>query len=58
MHVLAVAASAFDKADVALFCKGLDVIYRRFIEFNQLDQFKYPFINIEEGHMTTETAGQ
>ena len=57
VHVLGVAQAAFDDADVA-FADLLDVGQRRTVEFDQLEQVEQPLVDIEEGHVAAEAAGE
>jgi hypothetical protein len=55
--VLGIAHAAFDQADVA----GphvLDVGEGRAVELDQLDQFEQVLVDVEEGHVAAEAAGQ
>ncbi|MDT4890030.1 hypothetical protein FQZ97_1268160 [compost metagenome] len=57
LHVLGVAQAALDEADVAG-ADGLDVGQRRAVELDVLDQAEQTLVDVEEGHVAAEAAGQ
>jgi hypothetical protein len=57
MHVFRVAHAAFDDADVAR-SAVLDVGDRRTVEFDEFKQCQQAFVDVQQRHMATETAGE
>ncbi len=58
LDVLAVAAAALDEADVDGLGERLDVVDRRLVELDQLEELEDALVDVEDGHVTAETSGQ
>ncbi len=58
VDVLFVAASALDQPDGATAGELLDVIHRRLVEIDDLDEFQNAVIDVEDRHVAAEAAGQ
>src|SRR5512143_1614404 len=56
--VLAVAAAALDQADVAGLGEALDVVDRRLVELDDLDELQDALVDVEDGHVAAEAAGE
>ena len=57
MHVLGIAQPTFDQAKIAR-SAVLDIGQRRAVEFDQVEQLEDPFVDVEDGHVAAEAAGQ
>ena len=58
LDILGVTDAALDQADIAFGGDVLQIVDRRAIELHVLYEFDNAFIDVEEGHVTAETAGQ
>ena len=58
VHVLFVAAAALDQTDRTTLLNVLDVVDGRAVELDQLDEIENLLIDVQDGHMAAEAAGQ